>query len=64
MNTYQIYALKQLKVRYREEELEIARKRLEYELEVIKNMRFSDYFLIVWDIVQYVIRERHLSWTR
>lgn len=44
---------KQLKVRYREEELEIARKRLEYELEVIKNMRFSDYFLIVWDIVQY-----------
>lgn len=29
------------------------RKRLAYELQVIKRMQFSDYFLIVWDIVKY-----------
>lgn len=28
-------------------------KRLEYELSVIKRMRFSDYFLIVWDFVRF-----------
>ena len=27
-------------------------KRLEYELRVIEELKFSDYFLIVWDIVQ------------
>ncbi len=31
---------------------EQAVKRLQYELEVIEEMGFSDYFLIVWDIVQ------------
>src|SRR5690625_809788 len=29
------------------------RNRLTYELEVIQSMGFSDYFLIVWDFVQY-----------
>lgn len=28
-------------------------KRLEYELDVIKNMGFVDYFLIVWDFIHY-----------
>lgn len=28
-------------------------ERLEYELNVIKNMNFSDYFLIVWDFMQF-----------
>lgn len=28
-------------------------KRLEYELDVIKQMKFSDYFLIVWDFMKY-----------
>ncbi|WP_099158868.1 DNA polymerase III subunit alpha [Virgibacillus ndiopensis] len=27
--------------------------RLKYELDVIKSMQFSDYFLIVWDFIQY-----------
>ncbi|WP_108671270.1 DNA polymerase III subunit alpha [Peribacillus acanthi] len=29
------------------------KKRLEYELEVISRMNFSDYFLIVWDFMKY-----------
>lgn len=29
------------------------KKRLEYELRVIKQMKFSDYFLIVWDFMKY-----------
>jgi DNA polymerase III subunit alpha len=28
-------------------------ERLYYELDVIKNMKFSDYFLIVWDFIKY-----------
>ncbi|MGM0920884.1 MAG: DNA polymerase III subunit alpha [Bacillota bacterium] len=28
-------------------------RRLEYELDVIKQMKFSDYFLIVWDFMKY-----------
>ncbi|MCA9374022.1 MAG: DNA polymerase III subunit alpha [Candidatus Gracilibacteria bacterium] len=32
---------------------EEAEKRLEYELGVVKNMGFSDYFLIVWDFVKF-----------
>ncbi|XJZ26464.1 DNA polymerase III subunit alpha [Bacillota bacterium Lsc_1132] len=28
-------------------------KRLQYELSVIKRMKFSDYFLIVWDFIRY-----------
>lgn len=29
------------------------KERLEYELRIIKSMHFSDYFLIVWDFIQY-----------
>ena len=29
------------------------RKRLDYELEVIRQTRFADYFLIVWDIIRF-----------
>lgn len=32
---------------------EAARKRLAYELSVIENMGFSDYFLIVWDFIRF-----------
>ncbi|TXC90201.1 DNA polymerase III subunit alpha [Metabacillus litoralis] len=31
----------------------VYKKRLAYELEVIKKMKFSDYFLIVWDFMKY-----------
>lgn len=31
-------------------------KRLQYELDIIKKMKFSDYFLIVWDYVQFARR--------
>jgi len=34
-------------------ENEAALERLEYELSVIKEMEFSDYFLVVWDIARY-----------
>lgn len=38
------------------EEKEI-RERLDYELSVIKNMGFIDYFLIVWDFIDYAKRK-------
>ncbi len=31
----------------------IYKERLKYELDIIKKMKFSDYFLIVWDYVQF-----------
>lgn len=34
-------------------------ERLEYELKVIETMGFSDYFLIVWDIIKYC-HEKHI----
>ena len=33
---------------------ETYKKRLEYELEVIKQTRFAEYFLVVWDIAKFV----------
>ena len=33
---------------------EVYRKRLEYELSVIKETQFPDYFLVVWDIAKFV----------
>ncbi len=41
-----------LKQRY-DDITEIVRKRLDFELETIKNMGFVDYFLIVWDFIKY-----------
>ena len=34
-----------------------ARERLEYELGVVREMEFADYFLVVWDIVSYARRQ-------
>ncbi len=42
--------------RYRDATSEI-RERLEYELDVIKKTRFSDYFLIVWDLVSFTRKQ-------
>lgn len=39
--------------RYGDNVGEEAEKRLDYELGVVKNMGFSDYFLIVWDFVKF-----------
>src|SRR5699024_5480496 len=33
--------------------------RLEYELDVIQSMQFSDYFLIVWDFIKYA-KQKHI----
>ena len=38
------------------EEYEKLKERLDYELSVIKNMGFIDYFLIVWDFINYAKR--------
>lgn len=38
--------------RYREQTEEI-KERLQYELDIIKKMQFSDYFLIVWDFIKF-----------
>lgn len=35
------------------------KERLHYELEVIKRMKFSDYFLIVWDFMKFA-RKKHI----
>ncbi len=48
-----------LKKRYAsasKEEYEKLKERLDYELSVIKNMGFIDYFLIVWDFINYAKR--------
>lgn len=39
--------------RYGNESSSAIRERLDYELSVINNMGFADYFLIVWDFVKY-----------
>ena len=43
------YKTKECDVEY----LKKAKKRLEYELSVIKKMDFADYFLIVWDFIKF-----------
>lgn len=37
-----------------------AKERMQYELGIIEKMKFSDYFLIVWDFVDYAKREQIL----
>lgn len=44
--------LEGFKDRYGEEESDL-RKRLKYELDVIQSMGYVDYFLIVWDFINY-----------
>jgi len=56
VNSYQyLTALcnKGLKKRLNDNVSEIYQKRLDYELEVIEQMGFCNYFLIVWDYVKY-----------
>ena len=40
---------------------EVYRQRLERELEIIHHMGFDDYFLIVWDVMDYVHRSKIVS---
>ncbi len=42
-----------LKKRYGENPSENIKKRMEYEIQIINSMGFIDYFLIVWDFVNY-----------
>ena len=42
-----------LEERYPKDQAEELRERLEYELSVIKEMGYVDYFLIVWDFINY-----------
>ncbi len=42
-----------LKMRYREDLTEDKVERLHYELNVIKQMGYVDYFLVVWDFIKY-----------
>ncbi|KZZ85867.1 DNA polymerase III subunit alpha [Bacillus sp. SJS] len=52
--------LEGLKQRYPEPAEDVYR-RLTYELDVIKNMGFSDYFLIVWDFMKFAHENRILT---
>lgn len=53
--------LKGLDKRYKEMPPIGALERLEYELSVIQKMKFSDYFLIVWDFMSYAHRKKILT---
>ncbi|HHY72737.1 MAG TPA: DNA polymerase III subunit alpha [Bacillus bacterium] len=52
--------LKGLEKRYKASPPSGAGERLEYELSVIQKMKFSDYFLIVWDFMSYAHKKRIL----
>ena len=39
-------------------------KRLEYELSVIKETDFADYFLVVWDIFQFVNNKKNSDYSK
>ncbi|PIZ74784.1 DNA polymerase III subunit alpha, partial [Candidatus Peregrinibacteria bacterium CG_4_10_14_0_2_um_filter_41_8] len=45
--------IKGLEQRYTEKQKKGAYERLEYELKIISQMGFDDYFLIVWDFINY-----------
>jgi len=49
-------ALRGMRERYPDPAPEVAR-RLDYELAVIDDLHFSEYFLIVWDIVNFALRK-------
>jgi DNA polymerase III subunit alpha len=51
--------LKGLKERFGTSPSQIYRDRLNYELQIINKMKFSDYFLIVWDFMRFA-REHHI----
>ena len=43
---------------------EAARARMEYELEVVRQTSFANYFLVVWDIISFVRKQRILFGVR
>ena len=43
---------------------ETARARMEYELEVVRQTSFANYFLVVWDIISFVRRQQILFGVR
>ncbi len=43
---------------------EVARARMEYELEVVRQTSFANYFLVVWDIISFVRRQQILFGVR
>lgn len=49
-----------LQARYREAERSRAEERMQYELDVIRQMGFVDYFLVTWDIVRFA-REQGIA---
>jgi len=49
-----------IEILYRDKDQEKAKARLNYELEIIKKLKYCDYFLLVWDIVRYA-RQKNIS---
>ena len=43
---------------------DVARARMEYELEVVRQTSFANYFLVVWDIISFVRRQEILFGVR
>ena len=43
--------------RYGDDLSDTVRDRVDYELQVIENMEFADYFLVVWDLIRYAHSE-------
>lgn len=56
-----VLCLKGLEKRYKSDLPKGALERLEYELSVIQKMQFSDYFLIVWDFMNYAHKHKILT---
>lgn len=51
--------LERLKIRTRNEIPPVYKQRLEYELKMLQQMGFSEYFLVVWDYIKYA-RDNHI----
>jgi DNA polymerase-3 subunit alpha len=51
--------LERLKIRSRNEIPPVYKQRLEYELKMLQQMGFSEYFLVVWDYIKYA-RDNHI----
>ncbi|WP_017756097.1 DNA polymerase III subunit alpha [Calidifontibacillus oryziterrae] len=47
--------------RYHNKPSSVANERLEYELTIIEKMKFSDYFLIVWDFMSYAHKNKIIT---
>ena len=54
LDTYLRHLVKEgSRMRYGDRIPDEVQKRIEYELSVITNMKFSGYFLVVWDVIKY-----------